>query len=298
MILRDVWHIPRETLKGFMADKAMELGAAVAFYALLSLAPLLLLVVTIAGMVYGGQQVSDEVVKQMQTMIGPQGAEVAKTILSNAGRQEHSGLALLVSIVGLVLGATGVFVQLQSALNQLWNVEKKPGLGVWGVIGDRLRSLGLIVLIGILLLALVVADAVLSTVMSRMSDVLPVTGTFLYGINVLVSVITLTVLFAAIFKILPDVDIQWRDVWVGAAVTGIFFTVGKMLLGLYLGYSAVGSAYGAAGSLIAVVVWVYYSALIFLLGAEFTQVYARHTGTQIQPSQYAVPTHSGRLAET
>lgn len=296
MRLRDLWTVPKETFDAFMTDKAMQLGAAISFYALLSLAPLLLLLVAIAGLVYGGRQISDELVRQMQTMVGPHGAEVTQTILENAGQQSHGGLALLVSIVSLVLGATGVFVQLQTALNQVWKVEKKPGLGIWGIIGDRLRSLGLVLFIGILLLGLVITDAVLATVASRMSAVLPIPGALLYGINVLVSVTMLTALFAVIFKMLPDVEIQWRDVWVGAAATGILFTVGKLLLGLYFGFSAVGSAYGAAGSLIVVVVWVYYSSLIFLLGAEFTQIYAHRTGTQIQPSQYAIPTNGGRLA--
>lgn len=285
---REIWHIVKNTFRDFMNDRAFQLGAALSFYALLSLSPLLILLISVAGMVFGPDEVRHEVVGQIETLVGPQGAQVVGTILENANTPQGNVIGIAVGAITLLLGATGVFAQLQSSLNQIWQVEAKPGLGAWGVIRTRLVSLLMVAVIGLLLLASVIVSALFTAVNTYMSDLLPSLAPTWSIINFLVSLIITTLLFAMVFKLLPDVQISWASVWVGAFVTGLLFTIGKSLIGLYLGYSSVGSVYGAAGSVVALIVWIYYSSLIVFLGAEFTQVYARRFGVRIQPSPNAV----------
>lgn len=294
MNARDAWHIVKNTFKDFTEDNAFQLGAALSFYALLSLAPLLIVLIGAAGLALGEQEAREKAVSQVQTLVGEQGAEVTRTILQNASMPRGSIIAIVIGVVTLLVGATGVFVQLQSALDQIWDVEARPGLGIWGVIRTRLLSLLMLLLIGAVLLASLVVSAVLTTANTYLADRIPGLSTAWSAVNFVVSLLVTTLLFALIFKLLPDVQIRWKDVWIGALVTGFLFTIGKTLIGLYLGYSSVGSVYGAAGSLVALIVWVYYSSLIFFLGAEFTQVYARRYGTRIQPSANAIPAHDRR----
>lgn len=296
MAARETWQIAKDTVNEFMQDKALQLGAALSFYALLSLAPLLVVFVGVAGMVFGRDAASGQLVGELQRLIGPQGAQVAQTVLQHAATPKGNILAVVIGIAVLLFGATGVFVQLQSSLNQIWEVQVRPGQGVRGVIRERLMSLLMVVLIGFLLLATVIVSAVLTTIATYMTHLVPSFSGTWHVVDIAISLIITTLLFAIIFKVLPDVEISWGDVWIGAIVTAILFTIGKILIGLYLGHSSVGSVYGAAGSVVVLMVWIYYSSLILFLGAEFTQVYGRHYGARITPSKHAEATQSEKLA--
>jgi membrane protein len=291
------WELLRDTAGEWWADNAPRLGAAVAFYTMLSLAPLLVVVTAAAGFLFGEEAVRGELFHQMKDYVGADGAAMVQSLLANA-HQTGSGVgATVISVVVLLVGATGIFTELQDALNVVWNVEPgKQSGGILGVIKDRLLSFLMVLLIGGLLLALVVVGAGLAAVQNLAGDLLP--GGWLRVADLAVSVGMLTLLFAVLFKTLPDVEMSWKNVWIGALVTAVLFTLGKFLIGLYLGFSSVGSSYGAAGSLAVFLVWVYYSAQVFFFGAEFTQVYARYTGNQVVPRGNARPRQQRRVGAT
>ncbi len=272
----------------WMNDRAPELGAALAFYMIFAMAPLVLLLIVIAGAVFGEQAVQGELVGQIEHLVGRSGAEVVQTLVANAARPAGGIIGTIVGIVLAIVGATGILAQLKTSLNRVWDVEPKPGRAIRDLIRTRLLSLGLILLVAVLLMASVVLSAVLSGVQERLGRWAAVPGWALRLLNEMGTVAMMTLLFAAVFKWLPDVRIRWRDVWVGAFVTAVLFVIGRYLIGLYLGRSAPGSVYGAAGSLVVVLIWLYYSAQIILFGAEVTQVYASMYGEGIQPSAYAV----------
>lgn len=279
----------KEIFKEWQDDGALQLGAALSYYTIFSLAPMLLVVIGVAGLVYGREAVQGQLVGQLRGLVGEQGGEAIQTMVANAGRHGSGVLATVVGLVTTLFGATGVFVQLQDSLNHIWDVKAKPGQGVWSFIKNRLISFGMILGVGFLLLVSLVVSTAVTAIGTWATGLLP-------GAEVLVQILTfvlsfglVTVLFAMIYKVLPDVKIAWRDVWIGAAVTALLFTLGKLLIGLYLGRSSVGSAYGAAGSVVILLLWVYYSSQILFLGAEFTQVYASHYGSRIEPDEHAVP---------
>jgi membrane protein len=279
----------KESFKEWKEDGALDLGAALAYYTIFSLAPMLLIATGVAGLVWGREAVQGQLVGQMQGLVGSQGAEAIQTMIANAGKHDSGVLATILGFVTILFGATGVFVQLQNALNRVWDVEPKPGGGVWGFVRNRLLSFGMILGIGFLLLVSLVISAAMGAV-DQWADSLGGAGHVLARITAfVVSFAVITFLFAMIYKFLPDVKIQWRDVWIGAAVTALLFTVGKFLIGLYLAKSTVASTYGAAGSLVILLLWTYYSAQIVFLGAEFTQVYASRYGSRIEPADNAVP---------
>jgi membrane protein len=281
----------KETFQEWKDDEALELGAALAYYTLFSLAPLLLIIIAIAGLVWGREAVQGQIVQQIQGLVGRQGAEAVQTMVANAGRQgEKTGLlATVIAVATILFGATGVFAQLQSALNHIWDVEPKPGAGVRGLLKTRVLSFGMVLAVGFLLLVSLVVSTALAAVGTYMGSLLPGGAEVLVRIlNFAVSFAVITLLFAVIYRYLPDVKIAWRDVWIGAAVTSLLFTLGKSLIGLYLGNSSVASSFGAAGSVIALLVWIYYSAQILFFGAEFTQVYATRYGSRIEPDEDAV----------
>ena len=242
------------------------------------------------GLVWGHKAVSGALVQQMSGLVGEQGGRQIETIIKNASDTKSGIIATIIGVVTLILGATGVFLQLKDALNTVWEVKVKPIhrlKGVWNVVRNRALSLGVVLVIGFLLLASLVVSAAITALGTWMNDVLPMPGAVLQAINFIVGFTIIMFLFAVIFKWLPDVKIAWRDVWAGAAATALLFSIGKFALGLYLGRSAVGSVFGAAGSVIVILLWIYYASIIFLLGAEFTQVYARRWGTRIEPSPLA-----------
>ena len=268
-------------------DHAERLGAALAFYTVLSLAPLLLIVIAIAGLVFGQEAAQGQIIGQIQGLIGEDSAKAIQSMIEEARKPAAGIIATVLAIVMLLLGATGVFVQLQESLNTIWRVKEKPWQGIWKTLKDRFISLLAVLGTGFLLLVSLVISAGLSAIGTTLEYFLPVPEFLLQIINFFVSFVIVTLLFAMIYKLLPDISIQWEDVWIGATITSLLFTIGKFLIGLYLGKSDVGIAYGAAGSLVAILVWVYFASQIFLFGAEFTAVYAESHGSRFAPSQDA-----------
>lgn len=287
MKLADFGKLLKNTVKKWIDDDVPRLGASLAFYTLLSVAPLLVVVTALAGLIFGEQAARGELFGQIKGMVGPQAAEAIQTMLANAHQPAIGTLASVLSLVVLLVGATGVFSELQSALNTIWGVTAKEGSGLLSTIKDRLLTFVMVLLIGILLMASVVASAVLSALSKFAGGHWPHLAPALHLANLGASLVIFTVLFALIYKVLPDAKISWSDVWIGSAVTAVLFTLGKYLIGLYLGIGSVGSPYGAAGSLAVFLIWVYYSAQVLFLGAEFTQMYANRFGSCIQPTANA-----------
>ena len=268
----------KETFKEFGEDKAPRLGAALAYYTIFSIGPLLLIAVAMAGIFWGQEAAQGRISDELGKVFGSEMADSLEKMIQAANKPKSGTIAMVAGIFTLILGASGVFGQLKDALNTIWNVEKKKAAGFMGFVKDRFLSMTMVFGIGFLLLITLVIDAGISAVGDRLSSY--VGGEAVMQIIQLVfSFVIVTVLFAAIFRILPDLKIDWRDVWLGAIFTAILFVVGKFALGLYLGKAAVGSAYGAAGSLVILLVWVYWSAQILFFGAEYTQVYARTYGS-------------------
>lgn len=289
---RQIWTIVKETYEEFSGDECMAMGASLAFYTMFSLPPILILVITIAGAIWHGDvDTQQALLQQIEMYMGPQGAAQIQAILQAQQKDSGGTLATVLGVFALVFGATGVVAQLQSALDKAWGVEPDPEQGgVRTFLVKRALSFVMILIVAVLLLALLVLSTLLSIFseeISRWADQ-AVLGPLLLGANYLTSFLIILLLFAAIFKVLPDARIRWRDVWMGATVTALLFIVGTFLITLYLGRANVGSPYGTAGSLALLLVWVYYSSLILLFGAEFTQVWARHRGARIEPARGAV----------
>ncbi|MGF1497012.1 MAG: YihY/virulence factor BrkB family protein [Elainellaceae cyanobacterium] len=292
MDLRGIWQLIQNTIGEWNRDNASRLAAALAYYTIFSLAPVLILVVAIAGFFFGQEAARGEIVSQIQGLVGRSGAEVIQTAIENANRPgENSGtIATIIGVVILLFAATGMFVQLQDSLNEVWNVKPRPGRGIRNFARKRLLSFAMIVGIGFLLLVSLVVSALLSGFSDYVQQVFTGFETLLQVVNFAVSFLVITLLFALVYKYIPDVKIEWGDVWIGAALTALLFSLGKYLIGLYLGNSSFSSTYGAAGSLVALLAWIYYSSQILFLGAEFTQVYARQYGSQIVPDKNAMRT--------
>ncbi|HJQ83928.1 MAG TPA: YihY/virulence factor BrkB family protein [Candidatus Binatia bacterium] len=286
--LRMGWGLVREAFGDWSEDKAPRLGAALAYYTVFSIAPLLLIVIAIAGMVFGPEAARGQIVAQLETLIGPDAARAVQEMLANAQRPSAGIVATVVGVVTLLLGASGVFGQLQDALNTVWEVEPKPGRGIMGIVRDRFLSLTMVLGTGFLLLVSLVLSAVVASAGEVLRGLGPGLEAVGHVVELVISFGVVTLLFAGIFKYLPDVQIAWRDVWIGAVVTAFLFVVGKVAIGLYLGHASIASAYGAAGSLVVLLVWVYYSAQILLFGAELTQVYANRSGKRVRPAENAV----------
>jgi membrane protein len=287
--LKAAWELLKLTFAEWMNDDTFELSAALAFYTIFSIAPVLLIAVGVASFFLAPDTATDQIVSEMEKMIGVQGANAVRQVIESSRGFGKGIWAVSVGIVTLITGATAVFGELQSALNQIWDVKAKPDRGViMSFVIDRLRSFSIAICVGFLLLVSLVISAVISGLQNYMNHWLPGVPWVWQAANTVSSFFVVAVLFAAIYKFLPDVVISWKDVWVGAAVTALLFSAGKYLIGIYLGRTATASAFGAAGSLVVLLFWVYYSALISFLGAEFTQVYARRYGPGIRPKEHAV----------
>lgn len=280
----------KEVYSEWSNDQASRLSAALAYYTIFSIAPLLLMVIVVVGQIYGEQAVRGEIVGQIEDTMGTEGAEAIQTMLENVYQEGSSTLATLIAAGVLIWGSTNVFNHLQWTLNTAWDVQAKPGRGFLQTIKDRFVSFALIPAIGFLLMVSLVVDAGLAALARYFEDILPdtVNVAALQVANIVLSFVVITVLFAMIYKVLPDVRIRWRDIWVGSAFTALLFTIGRFLIGLYIGRSSFGSTYGAAGSLIVILLWIYYSSQIFFFGAEFTQVFSRRFGKKIEPSEAAI----------
>jgi membrane protein len=270
----------RKAAIAWVDDFAPSMGAAISYYTMFSLAPLLVIVIAIAGALFGREAVQGEIVGQLTGLIGRDGALAVQGLVRSASAPERGLVAGLISIVVLGVGATTVFAELQSALDRIWHVpEKEKPSGLWAVLRARLLSFGLILGLAFLLMVSLIVSAGVAALGNWAGGLLPGFELLLQAINLLVSLSITTLLFAMIFKFMPTAPIGWRDVWIGAVVTAVLFEVGKLLIGLYLGKSGVTESFAAAGSLVVLLAWVYYAAQIFLLGAEFTKVYADEHGS-------------------
>lgn len=286
---KDIFQLLKATIAEWNEDKVPLWAAALAYYTVFSLAPLLLIAIAIAGSIFGEEAARGEIVAQIQGLVGKEGAEAIQAMIQNTQKPGSGGtIATIVGIITLAFGASGVFSQLQDALNTIWNVKPKPGLGVMSFIQARFLSFAMVLVMGFLLLVSLLLSAALSAVGTFFGTLVPDYVIIGQILNFLISFGVVTLLFAAIYKFLPDVKVPWKDLWVGAGVTALLFNLGKFLIGLYLGNSGVTSTYGAAASLVVILLWVFYSAQILLLGAEFTQVYAKYRGSELEPSPHAI----------
>jgi membrane protein len=292
---RAFWALLKDAGSEWVEDKAPRLGAALAYYTAFSLAPLLVIVIAIAGLVFGQQAVQGHLSAQIQGLVGAEGAQAVETMVANANKPATGTLASILGIVMLLVGAGGLFGELQDSLNTVWEVQPKPGRGLLGMLRDRFLSFTMVLGTAFLLLVSLAVSAALAA----MGSVFGEWGVSFLGqvLNFLISFAVITLLFAMIYRFLPDVRIAWRDVWLGAALTAALFSVGEFLIGLYLGYAGTASAYGAAGSLAVLLVWLYYSAQIFLFGAELTKAHAHYLGGGITPTENAVPVTDNARAE-
>jgi membrane protein len=285
---KSIWHFLKTTINEWVEAEPFQLAAALSYYTLFSLAPLLLIAIGVAGFVFGREAAQNQIVETLQGMIGQDSANTVQEMIQASNEKPKTGMiSTIIGFVALLFGAGGVVGQLQTSLNKIWEVTPKPGQGMWGFIRQRFFSFAMVLSIGFLLLVSLVVTAVLSSFTGMLSSLLGDATFVAHAVDILVSFGFVTLLFALIYKYVPDVEIEWRDVWVGAALTAILFTVGKYLIGLYIGTSGVSSTFGAAGSLITILVWVYYSSLIFFLGAEFTRVYATQYGSGVAPAENA-----------
>jgi membrane protein len=276
-----------DALRAWWEDNAPRLGASLAYYTLFAIAPVLLVAIAIAGFVFGEQAVRGEIVGQLAELVGPQGAVAVQTLLEGASQHRSGVLATTIGGVTFVLAATGAFLELQTALNTIWRVTANPGLNFRAYVMDRVRSFGLVIAIGFLLVVSLAVSAALAALGSWLGRRGPALPWLWNSVDVLVSLAGISALFAILYRYLPDVRLRWRDVAVGAFVTALLFTVGKFAIGFYLGHSSMASSYGAAGSVLVLLLWVYYSTQIVLLGAEFTRIYTRREGRRPRPESFA-----------
>ena len=278
----------RRAVAGWWNDNVPHLGAALSYYTLFSLAPILIVAIAIAGLAFGAEAVRGEIVHQIDGLVGREGGLAVQAMLQGAARPSSSIPATIIGVITFFLGATGAFLELQTALNTIWRVKPKSS-GSWlrVLVMQRLISFALVVGVGFLLLTSLLVSTALAALHRYMGDTYPGVAIVWEALNVIVSLGVITLLFAMIYKVLPDVELAWRDVWVGGLVTAGLFSIGKSVIGLYLGTSGFSSTYGAAGSVVVLLVWVYYSSQIVLLGAEFTREYVAEFGRRPPPSEFA-----------
>jgi membrane protein len=286
---REFFGLLKRAALDWIEDQAPTLGAALAYYTVFSLAPLVVIAISVAGLVFGRDAAQGQIFYELRGVLGDATGQAIQDLVQNANAKPVTGvIATLVGFATLLFGASGVFIQLQTSLNAIWGVKPKPGRGVLGIIRDRFLSFSLVLVVGFLLLVSLLLTAVIAFLEQWFVGMVPGVAALAQLVNSAVSLIVITLLFAMIFKFLPDAKIAWRDVWTGAFVTAGLFTVGKFALGLYLATSSVGSSYGASGSLVVLLLWVYYSSLILFFGAELTKVYANRFGSCVTPADNAV----------
>lgn len=279
----------KKTFSQWSEDHALRLAAALAYYSTFSIAPLLVIAIGVAGWFFGPEAARGQLDEQLRGTIGPEAAQAVATMIKSASKPSSTITATILGLVTLLLGASGVFGQLKDALNTVWEVQTKSGQGIKGFIHDRLLSFGMVLVIGFLLLVSLVLSTVMAAFSQNLSNLLPLPHWVWTVAEFVISFGIITLLFAMIFKLLPDAKIEWQSVWIGAAVTALLFEIGKQLLALYLGHQGSASPYGAATSVVLLLLWVYYASCILLFGAEFTQVYATASGHQIVPNKFAEP---------
>nr|WP_294943493.1 YihY/virulence factor BrkB family protein [uncultured Mucilaginibacter sp.] len=287
--LKHVWKVLVATFSGFGSDNGLKLSASLAYYTVFSIAPLLILIISVAGLVFGHDAATNRLQPEIEHYVGKQAAAQIQDMLKSLELSGKSGIAVVVSVITLLVGASSIFLEIQDSLNIIWRVKAKPKRGWVKMLQNRFLSFSLIISLGFLLLASLAINIVITALSAQITRFLPsVTKLIIQGINLGLTLIVISTLFGIIFKFLPDVKIKWKDVRSGAIFTAILFMLGQYLISLYIGYTAQGSTYGAAGSLIVILVWIYYTAAILYIGAEFTQVYAEAIGSHIEPAEYAV----------
>jgi membrane protein len=286
---KETFSLLKATAFEWLDDQAPTLGAALAYYTVFSLAPLLIISIALAGLVFGAEAAQGQIFDQLRGLLGDASGKAMQEIVQSASAEPKTGVvATVIGFVTLLFGASGVFGQLQASLNIIWGVQPKPGRGILGIIRDRSLSFGFILVVGFLLLVSLLLTAGIAFVGKQFGAMVPGMESLIQILNSILSLAVITLLFGMMFKILPDANIAWRDVWIGAFITALLFTLGKFALGFYLGRSGVASSYGAAGSLIVLLLWVYYSSQVVFFGAEFTQVYANRFGSHVTPSSNAI----------
>jgi membrane protein len=287
--LKKVWKILVATFTGFINDNGLKLSASLAYYTVFSLAPLLILVISLAGLFLGNDAATNRLYPQIAQYVGSQAAVQIQEMLKSLAFSGKTGMAVVIGVVTLLLGASSIFVEIQDSLNTIWRVKAKPKKGWLKLLQNRFLSFSLIVSLGFLLLVSLVINFLMDALSKKLVHFLPyVTNLLIKGINLGITLVVISTLFAIIFKVLPDVKIRWKDVRSGAVFTAMLFMLGQYAIGIYLQYTAQSSAYGAAGSIILILLWIYYTAAILYIGAEFTQVYAEALGCKIEPAEYAV----------
>ena len=295
MNLKQLYRLAEKSVNAWIDDYAPSMGAAISYYTVFSIAPLLIIVIAVAGFVWGRDAVQGQIVDQLSGLIGTDGAMGIQALIQSANKPAQGLIATGISIAVLIVGATTVFAELQSAMDRIWDVPAaQKASGVWGTLRARLLSLGFILGLGFLLSVSLVFSAGVAAFGGWATGLFPGWELLLQGINTVISLGISAILFAMIFKLMPQARVSWRDVWIGAAVTAVLFEIGKSLIGLYIGKSSVTSSFAAAGSLVVLLVWVYYSAQIFLLGAEFTWAYAHDYGSLKQAGEKIAATAADR----
>jgi membrane protein len=284
-LIRQAWDIVVDAAMGWLDNEAMTRGAAIAFYTIFALAPFVILVTAIAGLVIGRQAAQDALMNEIGQLIGREAVTTLQNLATSANNAQTGALATIFGISTILVGATTVFVELQTSLNRIWKAKRSAAPSITWLVKVRLKGLALIGVIGFLLIVSLVVSAILAAFSRWFSGVLPDMFVLLWVTNLISSLAVFTVLFALVYRTLPDTKIHWRDLWLGAAITALLFTIGKSMIGLYLGTSGVTSAYGAAGSFVLILLWVYYSATIFLFGAEITRSYSEHVGSRADAKQ-------------
>ena len=283
-----VWSALKKSFTGFSDDKVTKLSASLAYYTIFSLGPLLIVIIFLCSMFFGREAVQGSIYSQMQSFIGSDAAGQIQEIIKNASISDKGGMAATIGIITLLIGATSVFGEIQDSINSIWGVKAKPKAGIMRLIMSRLLSFGIIASLGFLLLVSLAVTAVVEGIGDKLKNMFPdVTVIVIYAINLVLTLGITTVLFGVIFKVLPDIRIKWKDIWPGAIATSLLFMIGKFAISLYISKSEVGSTYGAAGSLIILLLWIYYSSIILYFGAEFTKQYAWKKGANIIPTEYA-----------
>src|SRR5215469_1023227 len=278
--IRSVWELIQQTASDWSRINAPRLGAALAFYTMWSIAPLLVLCLGIARVVFGSEEARDQVAAQFQNISGPAGGDAIQALLAHAANPKHGAVAAAVGFFVLLFGASSVFAELRDSLDLVWGVESASGTGILGMIRYRFFSFTMVFGVGFLLLVSLLVSAGIAAAGKMFQEYLPISESVLHLGSTLFTFVIVTILFALLYKLVPDVHIEWSDVWFGAAATSLLFSVGKFAIGMYLGKASIGSAYGAAGSLVVFIIWVYYSAQVFFLGAEFTRFFAERHGSR------------------
>lgn len=277
------------SFKGFAEDKIPKYSASLAYTTVFSFGPLLVVIIFLSSIFFGQEATQGKIYAQLAQFVGQDAALQLQTIIKNASLSNKGTLAAIIGVITLLLGATAVFAEIQDSINSIWGFKAKPKKGIWKIIRNRFLSFSVVVSLGFLLLVSLAVSTIIEGLSDKLKSSLPnVTVVLFYVLNLVISFIVITTLFALIFKVLPDAKTKWKDIWPGALASGILFMIGKFAISFYIGRSNVGSTYGAAGSLVILLLWVYYSAMILYLGAEFAKTWSKHKGSSIQPNDYAV----------